>query len=934
MAEEYLFEEAGKCILLYFRRNLSPPSSHPPPPSPQQSNKRHVGKEMLLNDDMTMRKIEQQAKHESFPPSVNTSLDLMSPIGKIRQRELGPTTSTPVGFPDEIFQNSALTSDAKGLLAKSSSSNDISNNREKTFNRIKEMIEVAVFLVVWLNVFLNNALHLLNSRKREKHGQLTALANDLHEVFLESLVFLMKIILKKTKITWGCAVQTADILEIATLKASCTGDKVLASQMQVSAIEQTNNMDISKRSSTNGEADLYKKNKNPQFTISLEDEVISDNSCLSFLDEKANISMLNEIEDVTVSSSLNEDCVHISSANSSNEGSNNIEKCVLITANKFAATSINDASENDIQIIGHFSPSHSSSITGPAEKIPATLSRIELERQLNNLKNLKRSANLSKLPDFGQRLLDKVKILQRRLNSLDVFEKDKSGTSNGLISINMLETKKLVLLRKKELPIISPQTMDRGRRLFGGKMTNNRICLANAVTGQVIAQMHSSLANVPENVKTDTPLSLITELMPHQKKALPGCCGVRDKLSLVVFLVPDDMGLGKTLSMISLIVNVKERRKQNAELTDGLNKRDTKNSCLIPSRATLIVAPASLIFQWEAEFQKHVKNDFLSRYLFHGPKHKRDIDAKCLARYDVVITTYGVVSSELTEKFTKADIESEGVMMILSGSALTKIDWERIILDEAHHIKNKTSLISKACCKIPAATRWCLTGTPIHNNLWDLYSLIRFLRVVPFDEEAVWKEYILSALLFGDDIMIDNNIKPVLVDLKSRMYEKIVMKLEGIEKKVYDYMFQISRQQVKELIKKREERVQDLCGIGWTNANNKPARSRFSGDLQAIRKNNNFQTMTCVLTLLMRLRQACVHLALINQVIDMEALQTLGVEKNEDAEMLSKYFSNLSLLDEKAFSAKLQLSDGNEQIEQLFQKTFLSTKIIDFSRYR
>ncbi|KAM3728181.1 Transcription termination factor [Dirofilaria immitis] len=883
----------------------------------------------------------------------------MSPIGKIRQRELGPTTSTP--------RNSALTSDAKGLLAKSSSSNDISNNREKNFqsnkrdDRSRSILSASSFEL---------------EKKEKKHGQLTALANDLHE---------------KRKITWGCAVQTADILEIATLKASCTGDKVLASQMQVSAIEQTNNMDISKRSSTNGEADLYKKNKktnncglnnifatsdnskvsemqgisptniaiSPQFTISLEDEVISDNSCLSFLDEKANISMLNEIEDVTVSSSLNEDCVHISSANSSNEGSNNIEKCVLITANKFAATSINDASENDIQIIGHFSPSHSSSITGPAEKIPATLSRIELERQLNNLKNLKRSANLSKLPDFGQRLLDKVKILQRRLNSLDVFEKDKSGTSNEYVG----NEKASVAQKKKELPIISPQTMDRGRRLFGGKMTNNRICLANAVTGQVIAQMHSSLANVPENVKTDTPLSLITELMPHQKEGLTWLLW-RERQAFPGGILADDMGLGKTLSMISLIVNVKERRKQNAELTDGLNKRDTKNSCLIPSRATLIVAPASLIFQWEAEFQKHVKNDFLSRYLFHGPKHKRDIDAKCLARYDVVITTYGVVSSELTEKFTKADIESEGSnddigssrgekngkektkrkISKKSGSALTKIDWERIILDEAHHIKNKTSLISKACCKIPAATRWCLTGTPIHNNLWDLYSLIRFLRVVPFDEEAVWKEYILSAhsssqrlntlvkglLLRREKNQLYTETNKPIVDLKSRMYEKIVMKLEGIEKKVYDYMFQISRQQVKELIKKREERVQDLCGIGWTNANNKPARS----DLQAIRKNNNFQTMTCVLTLLMRLRQACVHLALINQVIDMEALQTLGVEKNEDAEMLSKYFSNLSLLDEKAFSAKLQLSDGNEQIEQLFQKTFLSTKIIDFSRYR
>lgn len=58
---------------------------------------------------------------------------------------------------------------------------------------------------------------------------------------------------------------------------------------------------------------------------------------------------------------------------------------------------------------------------------------------------------------------------------------------------------------------------------------------------------------------------------------------------------------------------------------------------------------------------------------------------------------------------------------------LLKIGWERIILDEAHVIKNPACLTSRACCRLPAAKRWVLTGTPIHNCLKDLYSLLKYV---------------------------------------------------------------------------------------------------------------------------------------------------------------------------------------------------------------
>ena len=65
------------------------------------------------------------------------------------------------------------------------------------------------------------------------------------------------------------------------------------------------------------------------------------------------------------------------------------------------------------------------------------------------------------------------------------------------------------------------------------------------------------------------------------------------------------------------------------------------------------------------------------------------------------------------------------------------VAWDRVILDEAHQIRNPRSQTAMSVCKLKAAKRWAVTGTPIQNKELDLYSLIRFLRVDPFDEYKV-----------------------------------------------------------------------------------------------------------------------------------------------------------------------------------------------------
>ncbi|KAK6033929.1 protein, SNF2 family [Cooperia oncophora] len=148
------------------------------------------------------------------------------------------------------------------------------------------------------------------------------------------------------------------------------------------------------------------------------------------------------------------------------------------------------------------------------------------------------------------------------------------------------------------------------------------------------------------------------------------------------------MGLGKTLSVIALIVDAKLARKQRRR--DGKDEQDKER--------------------------------------------KQRIREEGLARADVVITTYTLVANEI-ERSTKGKGESP----------LVDIHWGRIVLDEAHAVKNRKTKASKAVCALTADARWCVTGTPLHNNLWDLYSLMKFLKVDYFSEERFWKEYVASA---------------------------------------------------------------------------------------------------------------------------------------------------------------------------------------------
>ncbi|KAI4278901.1 MAG: hypothetical protein L6R35_006073, partial [Caloplaca aegaea] len=164
-------------------------------------------------------------------------------------------------------------------------------------------------------------------------------------------------------------------------------------------------------------------------------------------------------------------------------------------------------------------------------------------------------------------------------------------------------------------------------------------------------------------------------------------------------ILADDMGLGKTLEMISLIV-----------------------SDPVGQGPTLIVSPLGIMSNWSGQIAHHVRLDQPLKILtYHGPR--RQMSADELAQYDVVITTYGTLSTEYLPK------GSNNPASVSRRHGLFSLDWRRVILDEGHQIRNPNTKASLACTGLPARSRWVLTGTPIINRLKDLYSLVRFLRL-------------------------------------------------------------------------------------------------------------------------------------------------------------------------------------------------------------
>ncbi|KAI1804764.1 SNF2 family N-terminal domain-containing protein [Daldinia bambusicola] len=302
-------------------------------------------------------------------------------------------------------------------------------------------------------------------------------------------------------------------------------------------------------------------------------------------------------------------------------------------------------------------------------------------------------------------------------------------------------------------------------------------------------------------------------------------------------ILADDMGLGKTLTTIALMLS-----------------RDAEPQPWANVKTNVIVAPVALLNQWQREIkQKILPEGKLKVFLYHSSKK----EYKQLCKYDVVLTSYGMLVSEYNrrEKYinsvTRAGSSPDNgylsqICPFISPDSL----FYRVILDEAQYVKNHRSKASVAVCEIKAKYRWCLTGTPMQNGPNELAPLVRFLRIQPYCKVEDFKRAFGSlepkSRFSGTTETRSRAMRSLQTFLNSILLRRTKRsKIDG--KPII---------QLKEKIEVVDHVVFDSDQKEFYDTLEKDARVQFSKYLRAGTIGRHY---TKVLVLLLRLRQACCH---------------------------------------------------------------------------
>jgi len=237
-------------------------------------------------------------------------------------------------------------------------------------------------------------------------------------------------------------------------------------------------------------------------------------------------------------------------------------------------------------------------------------------------------------------------------------------------------------------------------------------------------------------------------------------------------ILADDMGLGKTLQTLAFLQRLKAGRK----LTHG----------------ALIVAPTSLIWNWEREASRFTPN--LKVLILYGGERSQWFDE--LTAYDLVITTYGLIRRDFDRH--------------------EAYHYDVVVLDEAQNIKNARAKITRCVKRLPARMRLCLTGTPLENHLGELWSITDFVLPGLLGSSDQFSRQFRSSIERDGNTqqasLLSKRLSPfmlrrtkaeVVKELPAKIEMQQIVHLEGKQQALYESIRVSMEKRVRDLIKKK-----------------------------------------------------------------------------------------------------------------------------------
>ena len=223
-------------------------------------------------------------------------------------------------------------------------------------------------------------------------------------------------------------------------------------------------------------------------------------------------------------------------------------------------------------------------------------------------------------------------------------------------------------------------------------------------------------------------------------------------------ILADEMGLGKTIQTIAFLLSNKDKK-------------------------SIVITPTALIYNWKNELEKFAPT--LKVGLLHASKSEREKILDNIDNYDVILTTYTTYKNDI-DKYKN-------------------INFDYCIIDEAQNIKNPDAIITKAIKNVNAKVKFALTGTPIENNLMELWSIFDFIMPGYLYNKSKFK----SIFVNNDKNIIElkNLIKPfilrrtkkeVITELPDKIEQKIIIDLEKEHKRAYKGYVNLITRKIKE----------------------------------------------------------------------------------------------------------------------------------------